>query len=118
MQKRGSRGLRFTGDQIKYLQDIEVQGNLYDLGSYPALTMGKGKVKAELFELINNDLMYTFDQIEGYGRGDPEGHLYTRTVVWVEEINDFAWIYTFNDRIDPERLIESGDWHEHKNHQL
>lgn len=113
MNKCGARGLRLADEGVDYIKEITIPGVLHSMGPYPALVMGEGKVKGELFRINNKDVMNTFDGIEGYGKGHPDHHLYTRTVVWVDDIKDFAWVYTYNDSINPESRIESGDWYEH-----
>lgn len=111
MQKCGGRGVLFEG-LAEYKQDIEISGKLYSLGGFPGLVMGHGIVKAELFEFIDEAAaLRTFDRIEGYGGRDPDHCLYTRTVVWVDEVKDFAWVYTYNNTPNPKSLIESGDWY-------
>jgi gamma-glutamylcyclotransferase (GGCT)/AIG2-like uncharacterized protein YtfP len=114
MQKCGARGMNLTQQGVDFIKEVKFNGNLYNMGAYPAVTMGGGIVLGELFKLNNPVAMTSFDMIEGYGRGTPDQHLYTRTVVWVEDIQDFAWVYTYNNSINPKDLIPSGDWYEFK----
>lgn len=107
MQKDGGRGIK-PNLLTEYVQDIEFKGNLYNLGAFPAMVMGDGVVKGELHKIIDPDSIERFDRIEGYR--EPNNSLYTRTVLNIPGTHEFAWVYTFNGPIEPNKLIPSGDW--------
>lgn len=98
-------------DGITYLGDVNINGELYNVGAFPALFPGDEEVVAELFRIDDQRCMETFDMIEGY-RGDERTDLYTREQVTVgydgEEVE--AWVYYFNRGKDNLVKIESGDW--------
>jgi gamma-glutamylcyclotransferase (GGCT)/AIG2-like uncharacterized protein YtfP len=50
----------------KFVKKDVVEGyDMYDLGSFPAITPGEGKVYGELY-LINEEIESLLDRIEGY----------------------------------------------------
>jgi gamma-glutamylcyclotransferase (GGCT)/AIG2-like uncharacterized protein YtfP len=49
-----------------FLADGSVPGRLLDLGRYPALIPGGGRVKGELYRLDDPELLPVLDREEGY----------------------------------------------------
>lgn len=100
-----------------FLGDARVRGRLFDLGSYPGMTLDddNGYVLGELYEITSNwvHVMTRLDEYEGCTANDPEPHEYRRELVEALQptgtaIN--AWAYVLNR--DPIGLpvIESGDY--------
>ena len=90
----------------------QARGVLYDLGSFPALTHGDGRVHGELhrFGSIARALE-RLDRIEGHASiGDPR-NLYDRVLIDVETSAGLvrAWTYVMRDCAGAPP-IESGDW--------
>ena len=91
---------------------------MLNLGGFPGLVAGDGRVRGELHEYEN---LKVLDRIEGYSEKTPEMGLYNRVQVPVfladggVTCHD-AWVYTFNGRHDfqTDDVIESGDWFEHR----
>ncbi len=54
-----------------------LHANLYDLGPYPAIGPGHGKVYGEIYE-VNEQTLSILDQIEGFNRHDLPNSLYHR----------------------------------------
>lgn len=112
MSKCGSRGMGRTMPGVEFVQDIEFNGDLFNVGAFPALVIGEGRVKGELFRIQEEDYertMQRFDGIEGYG-GRKEGDLYTRTLMNIPEVG-LAWVYTWNGTVEGMDKIEDGDWY-------
>jgi gamma-glutamylcyclotransferase (GGCT)/AIG2-like uncharacterized protein YtfP len=66
--KRGYNFDRFGGGSQKYLNDIELDGfEMYDLGAYPGICHGTGKIKCELH--LVKDEPFTFIQRMEKGAG-------------------------------------------------
>ena len=89
--------------------------DLFDLGSFPAIKEGKGKVIGELHKYKGLSFVQArIDQIEGYNAEHPPGSLYLRKRrnVKTEEGNIIeANVYVFNDDIPLRaRRIENGIW--------
>lgn len=87
-------------------EPITVAGTMYDLGPFPGVVLGGGnKVVVERTEV---ESIAACDRYEGYYEDDPEGSLYIRVPF------EDGWIYEFNRHVDPKKVVESGDWLEHK----
>lgn len=83
---------------------------LLNLGSFPGIVPGKGRVQGEVHLYSTFD---TLDLIEGFCEDDPESSLFKREKVIVEVpfgIELQASTYTFNDEKGDHRVIENGDW--------
>lgn len=75
-----------------------VEGVLVDLGAYPALIEGKGRVKGVVLE-VDADALEITDRIEGY-HPERDRCLYVRqkTVVQLDSREEVtAWTYLFAD---------------------
>ena len=110
------------GNQGLVCEEAYVEGfQLLDIGSFPGVVKGDGRVRGEMHE-IDDQTLGILDSIEGYHEDAPEHSLYVREVVPVlnseGEPAGEAWIYIYNanlrarHRLPP--TIESGDWFEHR----
>ncbi len=93
----------------------EVMGfNLYDLGSFPGIKPGIGKVYGELHEYKDPEkVTHAMDQIEGYSPKMNDGMYLRRRIPVKTENGDIkeANIYLFNRKLwDNAKKIESGIW--------
>jgi gamma-glutamylcyclotransferase (GGCT)/AIG2-like uncharacterized protein YtfP len=100
-----------------FVGDGRVRGRLFDLGSYPGMTLeiDNGYVLGELYEITSSwqDVIDRLDKYEGCSADDPAPHEYRRELVQAllptgERVT--AWAYVLNR--DPRGLpvIESGDY--------
>ena len=87
-----------------------IEGELWDLGRYPALVPGEGRVIGELFEVLDPYVMPDLDAFEDYWPGDPARSRYGRRKVRLIEPDREAWVYVWLLGLDGARRIESGDW--------
>ncbi|MEQ8432818.1 MAG: gamma-glutamylcyclotransferase family protein [Oceanicaulis sp.] len=85
-------------------------GELWDLGRYPGLMEGEGRVLGELFEVIDPSVMTRLDAFEDYWPGDPARSRYARRKVQLIEPDHEAWVYVWILGLDAASRIESGDW--------
>ena len=88
-----------------------VQGELRDLGYYPALIQGNGCVHGELHQYKQiTDVLKKLDHIEGYERVGDSENLYERILIDVTTDNGIvqAWTYRMCEQVGSK--IESGDW--------
>jgi gamma-glutamylcyclotransferase (GGCT)/AIG2-like uncharacterized protein YtfP len=63
---RGYRLHRVMAGRATLLGDASVDGALLDLGAYPGLVEGPGRVSGELYRLDEAELLVTLDREEGY----------------------------------------------------
>ena len=92
-----------------------VDYNLYDLGSFPAIYPGEGKVIGELHKYKGLDFVVNrIDQIEGYSEHNPEGSLYIRkreNVITSDGDTINANVYVFNQgNLTGAKIVTSGIW--------
>jgi gamma-glutamylcyclotransferase (GGCT)/AIG2-like uncharacterized protein YtfP len=96
----------------RYARDGTVEGELVDLGDYPGLVAGPGRVTGELFAIGDPALLRALDQYEGFHGFDDPASLYHRGVCRVlapDGTRVEAWTYFYRgDRSRARRL--SGDW--------
>ncbi len=102
-----------------YLGIGYMHGKLFDLGRYPAVTIGhdeNSKVIGEVFEMNDADyLLPKLDEYEGIGMHYPQPHEYFRRQTKIFTDNDcyLCWVYAYNLDTDDIKLIESGDYLEY-----
>lgn len=87
-----------------------IAGALWDLGRYPALVDGDGRVLGEVFEVLDPGVMGDLDAFEDYWPGDPARSRYERRKVRLIEPDRDAWVYVWLKGLADARRIESGDW--------
>jgi len=93
-----------------------IAGTLVDLGDFPGLQPGDGRVRATLLRLLDEDLLALFDAYEELATDGGVG--YYRNVVSAT-LDDFprspreAWTYFWRGPIDADRVVPSGDWESH-----
>ena len=88
-----------------FLADGSVPGRLLDLGRYPGLVPGRGRVHGELYRLHRVELLPVLDREEGYNfvRG--------RTTVTLEGGRRAqAWIYRYRGPRERAIPIPHGDY--------
>ena len=91
-----------------------ISGLLYDLGSYPAVVQGAGKVWGEVFE-VDATVLVSLDAIEAFypdAPADKSEYLREEVVVQMDvaEVTLSAWFYRFNQSIAGKHRIEHGDY--------
>jgi len=97
----------------QFIGQAWIQGLLYDLGSYPGLKEGGGKVFGELYSVDQATLNY-LNRIEGYDSDAPENSLYIRKKITVslaatDETLE-AESYFYNRPILETKRITHGDY--------
>lgn len=103
-----------VGDALVDVGQCVIQGCLYDLGDYPGLVAGDGRVIGELYKVRRLSVFRELDEYERYDPRKPEDSLYLRRATRLLEPAIDAWIYVYNRPIDSAQLIPSGDWSEHR----
>jgi gamma-glutamylcyclotransferase (GGCT)/AIG2-like uncharacterized protein YtfP len=98
---------------LEYVRDVEFPGDLYDLGDYPGAVAGQDRVQAELYRLLDADILGALDRYEEFDPARPTDSLYLRKAIAVPGIGD-AWVYLYNRGVAGARRIAGGDWRRHR----
>jgi len=105
-----SKALHFEGA-------CSIPGQLFDLGSYPGLRPGPGRVRGELYRLDRREdlsALARLDEFEDFDPLRPNESLYLRVRIDLLEPADCsAWLYVYNRQPDPQLRIPGGDWRGH-----
>ena len=102
------------GDGLAFIGPALIPGELFDLGAYPGLCHGSGRVVGELYEILDVGIFDRLDEFEGVLPGRPAESMYLREEIQLIEPADArAWIYVYNETPAPETRINSGDWRVH-----
>jgi len=103
--KRGYNFNRFGGQT--YLKNVELCGfEMYDLGAYPAICPGKGKIQCELHSIEDGPLEAIRVMEKGAGYKEKELIVvnHTRNVV------ESSIFYMDKSRLINYPKVETGDW--------
>lgn len=105
-------------DKLVYVGRGQIQGQLYDLGLYPAAVPAPdGVVWGEVYRTdAAEEVLRALDDIEGYRADDPDRSLYARRTAPVTlpgGLTDDAWVYFYNAPLGRAPLIASGDYLAH-----
>ncbi len=95
------RGAHFIGEGA-------VEGQLYDLGTFPGLVQEGGEVKGELYELGGGVTLERLDHLEGFFAQSPHKSLFVRKQRNIEVGGEehLAWVYYFNMDVSEREKIE------------
>jgi gamma-glutamylcyclotransferase (GGCT)/AIG2-like uncharacterized protein YtfP len=108
----GFEGAELLGT-ARSLGAATTQGLLYDLGGFPGLVAGDGRVQGELCE-VAADRLPAIDAFEDYDPDDPAGSLYIRrtVTVWLAGTTEAldAAAYCYNRCPPPAGWIADGDY--------
>jgi gamma-glutamylcyclotransferase (GGCT)/AIG2-like uncharacterized protein YtfP len=97
-------------ERLKPAGTAIIEGKLVDLGDYPGLIPGPGKVQAELFEVVDREAFQIMDRHERYDPTDVQGSLYLRRAVRLLQPNVDAWTYVYNREAGDAPEVPGGDW--------
>ena len=101
--------LQFVGHGV-------IRAALFDLGPYPGAIRAAGKVRGELYVVLDADaLLARVDAVEGYKPGDVQHSHYTRAAVPVSLGQQWAWAwaYFYQPSLGSAVWIQSGDYRRH-----
>lgn len=106
---------RYLGGRSEFVGLGTIEGELWRVTWYPAMTRGAGRVKGEVYRITDSGVWHGLDEFEACDLARPETSEYTREVVRVrlEDARDIsAWSYFFLG--DTRRLarISGGDFAE------
>lgn len=95
-----------------------VAGQLFSLGRYPALALGPGSVRGQVFEMLDPAALAVLDRFEDYRPADPAGSEYLRQLLPLTDRRASAWVYVFNRPTDRLTPVPGGDWAAHQGQTL
>jgi len=108
---------RILRAHCRFVGEGSFEGQLFDVGSYPAavaVSATGGDVRGELYRVIRPDMLLPIlDRFEGCGADDVEPTLYRRETVQVRLDSGRklkAWVYLYNRDISGLRPIPGGDY--------
>jgi len=94
-----------------FIGEGEIEGQLYNIVTFPGLVQGAGIVKGELYELGKEVSLERLDHLEGFFAESPHRSLFVRKQRKIEvggEIH-LTWVYYFNMDISGRERIEVWD---------
>ncbi len=95
---------------------VWIEARLFDLGAYPGIVPGAGRVAGELYE-VDEALLSRLDVVEEYTPDVPADSLYLRRRVTVHGLAGgeplSAWAYIYNRAVDGCVPIVHGDYRRH-----
>lgn len=91
--------------------------DMLDLGYFPGIVKGEGKVMGEVYEVDDNTLI-RLNRLEGYREMAPESGLYNRMEIDTEFGKAFVYVYNNHYGRSPQAIVENGDWRTHYNKKL
>ncbi len=115
MLMRGLGGLEQLGlvDVVRLLGPCVIEGRLFDLGAYPGLVPGAGRVRGELVEVRDERALAELDRFEGFDPANRAASLYLREEVRLLSPDRVAMLYVYNGAWHQEQEVVSGDWRLH-----
>ena len=102
---RGYSLHRLLASGAEFLGPGRVRGTLLDLGDFPGLVDGAGRVLGEVYRLDDPELLAVLDRAEGYNF---DRHRATVTLATGRRTR--AWIYRYRGRRDRAECIPDGDY--------
>jgi len=109
----------YLKQNCSFYSEGKFKGRLYVLGEYPGAVLDDGNdyVQGSIFELKNvEEVLTRLDDYEGFGEDQEQPNLFVRKRILIENDNVrvACWVYLYNLPVDGFRLIESGDYLEHR----
>jgi gamma-glutamylcyclotransferase (GGCT)/AIG2-like uncharacterized protein YtfP len=102
---RGFALHRVLASGAAFVGAATARGALVDLGRYPGLVEGRGRVRGEVYRLHASELLATLDREEGYNFVRSRA-----TVTLASGRRARAWIYRYRGPRERAVLISHGDY--------
>ncbi len=102
-------------EKLSYVGSCVIKGKLYDIGRLPALKLGRGRVKAELFEILDKSIIPKLDDYEAIDNINTESPGYRRVLTRLITPHNLVWVYEYCGKPKQDQLIKSGEWSVKKN---
>jgi gamma-glutamylcyclotransferase (GGCT)/AIG2-like uncharacterized protein YtfP len=94
----------------RHVGSCTISGRLYQMGGYPVLKAGGGRVKGDLLELPWHFDFGVLDKYEDYHPTKPWACRYLRRRIRLLEPRVEAWVYVYAWPADAATFMPSGDW--------
>lgn len=102
------------GARMRFAGPCILAGELFDLGAFPGMRYGNGRVVAELYALLDVGAIRELDRFEDFEASRPRDSLYLRErVELLEPAGTEAWVYVYNEVPDASARLVAGDWRAH-----
>jgi gamma-glutamylcyclotransferase (GGCT)/AIG2-like uncharacterized protein YtfP len=95
---------------LRFISPCTLSGNLYDMGEYPGLIDGRGKVAGELYEVRTDAILKKLDEYEEFDPTNPDGSLFVRRRVRLKKPPVECWVYFYNHDVTGKTKIPEGNW--------
>jgi gamma-glutamylcyclotransferase (GGCT)/AIG2-like uncharacterized protein YtfP len=89
-------------------------GKLFDLGDFPGLIPGEGRVPGELFLISDPAVIPLLDEYEACHPDSPASSLFVRQRLKLIEPPVEAWVYLYAGSVENRRPIVGLTWPEYK----
>jgi gamma-glutamylcyclotransferase (GGCT)/AIG2-like uncharacterized protein YtfP len=93
------------GRGATFVSTGSVRGRLLDLGRYPGLVAGRGRVRGEVYRLDDRELLPVLDREEGYNFDRRRA-----IVMLADGRRARAWLYRYRGPCTRATLIPDGDY--------
>lgn len=114
MPSHAPREIRHVVARFRRVGGGSVEGRLYDLGEYPGAILrrnGGSRVRGQVFELPDPEVLRELDRYEGYNARRPASSLFVRKRKLVTMRNGSTvrcWVYEYNRKPAASALITAG----------
>lgn len=102
---------------LQFISDGVIEGQLFDLGEFPAAIVGANftsKIRGEIYEMPNPQAVFAvLDEYECFIPGELEASMFARTLEHItlpDQRQLSCWLYVYNDWVLNGKLIEQGDY--------
>lgn len=101
--KRGYNNHRLLAGRALFVGDDVIDGDLFDLGPYPAARRGNGVIHGEVY-MVGPNTLRSLDTLEGHPV------YYKREPVRTRMGGHEAWAYFMNDVPNAAQQLPEGSW--------
>ena len=99
---------------VRSLGPATLPGQLFDLGDFPGLISGEGRVAGELLLVVNRAVIPILDDYEGCRPDSPESSVFVRQQLRLIEPSVDAWVYLYNRPVADRPRISGLSWPEYR----
>lgn len=97
-------------DSLVFESACIIPGQLYSLGSIPALKPGNQRIRAELYKIINPEILPMIDAYEAVDNDNPTLPGFTRKSIQLLHPKLHAWVYYYDGSVSDAQLIAANAW--------
>jgi gamma-glutamylcyclotransferase (GGCT)/AIG2-like uncharacterized protein YtfP len=97
---------------LHFVGPCQFEGALYNLGDYPGAVPGDGEIHGELYRMQTpGRVLPVMDRFEGYDPDRNAHSLFVRRLTPLQTpAGETAWVYWFQNEVEPSARISSGRW--------